>query len=138
MIKLKIYFLLIVIVMGCQPDIQQSEVPNVAVDIEINLNDIDNAALRLIGGYIYVPGGVRGIIVRRESQDIYRAFERNCTFQPRDTCAIVDMNASGFYMEDDCCGSTFDLSGFVTGGPAQFPLKEYSVSQAGDILFIVN
>ena len=124
--------------LGCQSTIEKSGVPNVAVNIEINLNDIDNTALKQIGGFIYVPGGVKGIIVRRESQNSYKAFERNCTFQPSDACAIVDMDPSGFFMEDDCCGSTFDLSGFPTGDPAEFPLKEYGISLAGDILFIFN
>jgi hypothetical protein len=116
----------------------QSGVPNVAVNIEINLNDISNADLNLIGGYIYVDGGVRGIIIRRESQNLYKAYDRNCTYQPADAKAIVEVHTTGFYIEDLSCGSTFDLSGFPTGGPAEFPLKEYSVSLAGDILFIFN
>lgn len=118
--------------------VDDSEVPHVIVNVEINLNDIDNVDLSQIGGYIYVEGGVRGIILRRESQDIYRAFDRNCTFQPADECAVVDMHSSGFYMEDTCCNSTFDLSGFPTGGPAEYPLREYGVAVAGDILYIYN
>ncbi|MEN8248642.1 MAG: hypothetical protein ABFS32_06895 [Bacteroidota bacterium] len=125
-------------IISCNPMVDDSEVPHVIVNVEINLNDIDNVDLSQIGGYIYVEGGVRGIILRRESQDIYRAFDRNCTFQPADECAVVDMHTSGFYMEDTCCNSTFDLSGFPTGGPAEYPLREYGVAVAGDILYIYN
>jgi len=123
---------------ACQPKQEISGVPDVAVNVEINLNSLDSAPLRLIGGYIYVDGGVRGIILYHESDNIYRAFDRNCTYQPADPCAIVEVHSSGFYLEDTCCNSTFDFSGFPTGGPAQFPLNEYQVSISGENLFIFN
>ena len=132
------FVLLFILVVACNPSIEESGVPNVAVEVEINLNDIENIALKQIGGFIYVQGGVRGIIVRHESQNHYKAYERNCTFQPADASAIVEVHGSGFYIEDTSCSSTFDLNGFPTGGPAEFPLKEYGVSLAGDILFIFN
>lgn len=134
-----LYIIIIsIVIISCDPGVEQSNVPIVAVNIEINLSDIDNAPLAQVGGYVYITGGVRGIILRRESQDIYRAFERNCTFQPADECAVVEMHSSGFYMEDTCCNSTFDLSGFPTGGPAEYPLVEYSVAMSGDFLYIYN
>ena len=132
------FFLLFVLLAACDSSIEKSAVPNVPVNIEINLNDIDNVALKQIGGFIYVQGGVRGIIVRHESQNLYKAYDRNCTFQPADASAIVEVHSSTFYIEDTSCSSTFDLNGFPTGGPADFPLKEYGVSLAGDILFIFN
>ena len=132
------FVFLFVLVVACESSIEKSGVPNVAVDVELNLNDIDNVALKQIGGYIYVQGGVRGIIVRHESQNLYKAYDRNCTYQPSVTSAVVDVHSSGFYMEDTSCTSTFDLNGFPTGGPAEFPLTEYGVSLAGDLLFIFN
>lgn len=124
--------------MGCAGDVNVSPIPNVPVEVEVNLNDIDNVALKQIGGFIYVAGGVRGIIVYRLSQNEYKAYDRNCTFQSTDACAIVSFHSSGFYIEDTCCGSVFDVNGFPTGGPAEFPLKEYQVSRANDLLFITN
>lgn len=129
---------IISVLVSCKPVIDDSKVPYVTVNIELNLNDIDNAPLKQVGGFIYVAGGVRGIILRRESQDIYRAFDRNCTFQPENECAVVKMHSTGFYIEDTCCSSTFDLSGFPTGGPAEYPLREYGVAIAGDFLYIYN
>ena len=63
--------LIIWFLVSCKPVIDDSEVPYVTVNIELNLNDIDNVPLKQIGGFIYVEGGVRGIILRRESQDIF-------------------------------------------------------------------
>lgn len=134
-----IVFLVMLVLVACEPSVEQSPIPNVPVNVEVNLNDIDNSALQLIGGYIYIVDvGVRGILLRRESQTVYRAFDRNCTFQPTNTCAIVEVHSSGFYIEDTCCESVFDLSGFPTGGPATYPLKEYRVSIADDLLIITN
>lgn len=127
-----------ILLLACEGDVNVSPVPNVPVDVEVNLNDIDNVDLKQIGGYIYVPGGVRGIIVYRLSQNEYKAYDRNCTFQSEDACATVSFHASGFYIEDTCCESVFDLNGFPTGGPAEFPLKEYRISQSNNILFITN
>ena len=138
MIKHHLLFSFFLILIACEPKVEESGVPNVAVNLEINLNDIDNDPLKLIGGYIYADGGVRGIIIYHESVNSYKAYDRNCTFQPTDPCATVEMHSSGFYIEDTCCKSTFDLNGFPTGGPALFPLKEYSVSISGDILFVYN
>jgi hypothetical protein len=138
MIKSHLFISIFLILIACEPKVEESGVPNVAVNLEINLNDIDNATLKLIGGYIYADGGVRGIVIYHESVNSYKAYDRNCTFQPTDPCATVEMHSSGFYIEDTCCSSSFDLSGFPTGGPALFPLKEYSVSLSGDILYVYN
>lgn len=123
---------------SCEGNLNISPIPDVPVNVEVNLNDIDNVALKQIGGYIYTPGGVRGLIVYRKSQTEYKAYDRNCTFQPSDACATVDFHSSGFYIEDTCCSSVFDTDGFPTGGPAEYPLKEYQISQTSDILFINN
>ena len=136
--KRNLILIQIAFLLGCQPAVEQSGIPNVAVNVEVNLSDIDNAALLQIGGYIYLQGGVRGIILFHESQNLYRAFDRNCTYQPSDLAAVVEVNVSGFFMEDLSCKSNFDLSGFPTDGPAEFPLKEYNVSVAGDFLLISN
>ena len=63
MIKHHLLFSFFLILIACEPKVEESGVPNVAVNLEINLNDIDNAALKLIGAYIYADGGVRGIII---------------------------------------------------------------------------
>lgn len=123
---------------ACSTQEPQTNIPNVNVDIEVDLSSIDNQALQQIGGFIYLDGGVRGIVLIHTTTTDYVALDRNCTFEPADAKAIVAMHSSGFYLEDASCTSTFDLNGFPTGGPAEFPLKEYRVSRSGDILFIIN
>jgi nitrite reductase/ring-hydroxylating ferredoxin subunit len=124
-------FLLIFPVMAsvlfhCNEDPFQDEIPFVFVDETINLNNFEYSPLNQIGGFVYIEGGVRGIIIYRQSEDRYLAFERNCPYQPYDECAQVEVDQSTLFMIDPCCSSTFDFDGYPTGGPAKFPLRQYT------------
>lgn len=116
---------------------QQQQFPYVPIDIEINLQDLRYQNLHL-NGWSYVDGGIRGLIVIKESSSRYRVFDRACSYHPREDCAVVDMHSSGFYMVDDCCTSQFDKFGNVTKGPAQQPLLQYNTYQSGNYLTIRN
>jgi hypothetical protein len=130
--KLKhcIFFLLIILTAGCEPDRSDDPIPYVPFsDIIINLTLPQYNALYADGGHVSIPGGVRGIIIYRLNSSAYLAYERNCSFHPNDACATVDIDASGFYMIDPCCGSTFSFStGMPTGGVAWRPLRQYATS----------
>ena len=122
---------------SCEPQFIEEPIPYVPVDFEINLNDPQFANLNTYQ-YVYLSGeGVRGIILHK-SGSIYRAFEQNCTFQPYEACATVDVHPSGQYMIDTCCSSIFDWTGRPIGGPAMFPLLEYNILRNGSFLRIYN
>ncbi|MCK6616983.1 MAG: hypothetical protein L6Q51_05005 [Cyclobacteriaceae bacterium] len=90
------------------------------------------------GNSKYFNGGVRGIIVHRVNASTYRAFERNCSFQPNEACATVGVHVSTLFMEDSCCGSTFNFNGDPTGGPAWRPLRQYQTILSGNELTITD
>lgn len=90
------------------------------------------------GGFIYVDAGVRGIILYRKTVQEFIAFERNCTYQPLDSCATVEVDESLLFMVCPCCGSTFDFEGNPTGGPAEWPLKRYRTYLDGNFVTITN
>lgn len=121
---------------GCDSDAPESAIPYVYVYQEINLNDIRYQELHQPNGYIYIPGGVRGIIVISNGFGDYTAFDRACSYHPAEDCAQIEMHESGFYLFDDCCDSTFNLSGQPTGGPARTPLRRYNTFLNGDYLII--
>lgn len=101
-------------------------VPNVYVNIDVYLSDPLYVSLNAVGSSVYVAGGVKGIILYRRSNDEFVAYERNCTYQPLNSCAKVSVDAANNTMIDTCCGSKFRLvDGTVTKGPAARPLKEY-------------
>ncbi|MDX5346967.1 MAG: hypothetical protein LPJ89_01645 [Hymenobacteraceae bacterium] len=128
---------------ACSDDDNQPKqlIPDVYVNEQINLTNIQYAPLRQDGGYVYIQGGVRGIIVYRQSTNSYIAFERNCPYQPFDDCALVSVDQSRLFMIDSCCKSQFDFSGAVIAGPATLPLKRYSTAitgSTGNFLYITN
>ena len=96
-------------------------------EIVLNLSLPENAALRLDRGLKEVnSGGVRGIIVYRVNSTSFHAYERNCSFQPNEAGATINIHSSKLYFIDDSCGSSFSLEeGTPTGGPAWRPLRQY-------------
>ena len=119
-------FTVIPLLSGCQNTLERDDIPRVYVHKEINLNSYDYRALNNFGGYVYISGGVRGIIIFRKSTNQYLAFERDCPYQPQDSCALVSVDPSTLYMIDTCCSSEFDFDGNPIAGPAKFPLLQYN------------
>ena len=108
-------------------------------DIIIHLKSQQYLALHN-RGYMTIDGGLRGIILYKKTfEDQYTAYERNCSYQPNDACALVEVAASGLSMQDKCCSSTFEFSrGYPTGGPAKNSLRRYKTFRDGDILTITD
>jgi nitrite reductase/ring-hydroxylating ferredoxin subunit len=106
--------------------------------ITINLSYPQYQRLRLDGGYVYIEGGgMRGMILYREGENSFRAYERACPHHPEEDCAVVQVDGSSLYMIDRCCKSTFNFSdGQPTGGPAQRPLLQYRIEITGNTLKI--
>lgn len=115
----------------------QPQIPLAAVNELVVLTDQQNSNLRFDNGAVYIKGGVRGIIVVRQNASNYLAFERNCPYQPLDTCAVVKIDPF-IRLYDPCCKSQFSLQGQVQGGPANQNLRRYSTALSGNLLTITN
>ncbi len=130
---------------GSNADVQP-QIPYAPVNLSLSLAQQEYAQLRFDNGAVSLPargpagnGGVKGVIVVRQSVGLFLAFERNCPYRPYDACATVSLDRnSRLFMRDSCCNSQFDLQGRVTGGPAPLPLKQYSVSVQGGQISIAN
>jgi hypothetical protein len=107
--------------------------------ITVNLNYPQYQKLKLDGGFIYMQGGLKGLILYRANENSYLAFERACPYHPGAGCAIVSVDASTLFMIDRCCNSSFNFSdGYPTGGPAERPLIQYRVDQEANVLKITD
>ncbi|MDJ0367367.1 hypothetical protein QMK33_19635 [Hymenobacter sp. H14-R3] len=120
-------------------------IPNVPVNVQLDLLDQQNRALRFDNGVVTIMpggvngGGVKGIYVVRQNATTYSAFERNCPYQPLNACATVTLDRSSrLFFRDSCCTSQFSLQGQVTGGPSARSLRQYSTSLSGSLLTITN
>lgn len=141
--KRRVYYIFSIIFLlcftGCEEEAPRTAVPLVPVEFTINLTLQEYMPLLIIGGHVYIEHeGFKGIIIYRESTERYRAIERTCTFQPRNPCEIVEVDDSGFFLVDNCCGSTFDFQGNPTGDPAKQPLLMYNTYLDGHFLTIRN
>lgn len=139
---MKRFFILLLILpflfFGCGKD-NTTAVPLVAVNLQIYTSNPEYLALNAVGGWVYISGGSRGIIVYKESSNSFKAYDRHCTFQPDNACGLVSVDDTNIAAEDDCCNSKFILtSGGVLQGPAVAPLKEYRTSFDGSVLRIFN
>jgi Rieske Fe-S protein len=95
----------------------------VSVDSSSPLATVGNAALVQASGAQF--------LVARTGQDTFVALTAICTHQ---TCTITGFASSTYVCP--CHGSTFDLNGHVTGGPAPVNLRQYSTQFNNGVLTI--
>ena len=114
-------------------------IQDVYVNIEIPVNQPEFSDLDSIGNSLFITGGVRGIIIYHSNVNDYRAFDRNCSFEPSTQCSYID-SINSTIASCNCCSSKFliDQNGITANGPALLPLKEYYTSFSGGILKIKN
>jgi hypothetical protein len=114
-------------------------VPLVAVDIRMYASDPTFMPLNSVGGWTYVNGGYRGILIYRKTLTDFMAYDRACTFNPSDENELIKVDASNVLATDAHCGSKFLITdGTVNQGPATLPLKSYVTSFDGNLLHITN
>lgn len=113
-------------------------VPSVAVNFEAALADPYLHALTVPGGWVYVNGGVAGIIIYRTPDGGYAAYDRCSSYQPEKHCAVT-VDESGFTATDPCSGSKFSLTdGTPVKAPATRSLRAYAVTHTPFEIFITN
>ena len=139
--------ILLLLSMSCNTDNGSApRIPYAPVNLALDLTNQQYRALRFDNGVVALPvqgpagaGGVKGVVVVRQSATSYLAFERNCPYRPTDACSRVGFDTSPApFLRDSCCGSQFSLNGQVTGGPAPRALLQYSASLNGNQLYISN
>lgn len=123
---------------GCKKN-DDNGVPITGVDIYLYTNNPSFSNLYAVGGWTYITGGVRGILIYRKSNTEFMTYDRNCTYQSSEPCATVHVDATNILAVDTCCNSKFSIyDGSVTQGPAGLPLKAYNNTFDGNVLHIYN
>jgi len=113
-------------------------IPVVRVDIYLllyaELGDLGIGSTKLIAG------GVNGIVLYRESDLEFFAYDRTCTLFPEHDEAVIENPDFFGVFECPNCKSTFLLMNGAepNSGPARYPLVQYATSIQGDVLHIYN
>lgn len=103
---------------------ESSSIPNTYVDFYVYLTQ--TPSLNSVGNWVYLTGGVRGIILFRKSQSEFAAYERCCPYDPNAANARIEVDASNIIGVDHNCGSKFGLSdNSILNGPSSRPMKTY-------------
>lgn len=127
-----------VLLFSCSKE-KESTVPNVPVNLRLDLDDPANFQLNSVGGSMTIIGGNRGIIVYRIGLNEYSAIERTCSYQSTDTCAYVSIDSTISTVGCHCCGSRFQLlDGAPIKGPANASLRLYQTNLINRYLYIYN
>jgi len=126
-IKYISFFLFTVLVISCVRN--QNIVPYVYVNQYINISLPSYSSLNAVGGWIYITGGSKGIIVYRQSFDQFSAYDRHCTYNANDPCGKASVDSTNSFVECSCDGSQYQLyDGLVIQGPALYSLKPYQTT----------
>ena len=107
----------------------QNIVPYVYVDQYINISLPSYSSLNYIGGWTYITGGSRGIIIYRQSYDQFSAYDRHCTYNADNPCGKATVDSTNTFVECSCDSSRYQLfDGLVIQGPATYSLKNYQTN----------
>jgi len=134
-----IYILFFVLIFASCKKTQNQSVPYVPVNITIYPSLPQYIKLTTIGGWAYVSGGSKGIIVYRKSNDEFMAYDRHCPYKVEDGCVVAIDSTTNIIVKDKCCNSQFILTdGSVSNGPATTGLLKYATTYNGNALTINN
>jgi hypothetical protein len=117
----------------------ENPVPSVPVNLTVYPNDPLNFKLQAIGGWIYINGGINGIILYHKSPQEFIAIERTSSYLPDNPSAKVVVMSDNFTCRDTISDSRWQIiDGTVTKGPAQWGLRLYGTTFDGNVLKIKN
>ena len=135
--QLLILFSFITVTYSCKN--QYEGIPNINVDIYINIQDPKHQNLSGMGSWIYVNGGSKGIIIFNLDNEKFLAYERHCPYDPENSCSRVSVDETDLFAIDSCCLSKYQLlNGSIVDGPGSLPLKGYNSSFDGNIIHVWN
>ena len=110
---------------------------NVFVDLDLyaELGSMGNGSTRILPNE-----GHQGIVLYRESDLVFYAYDLTCTEYPDHDEAVVEDEEFVGVFECPECGSTYVLinGAYPNSGPAKYPLEEYRTSIQGNLLIITN
>jgi nitrite reductase/ring-hydroxylating ferredoxin subunit len=140
MLLLGFVLLTLVLASACKKKKNDEEfIPYVYVDFTIAVSNPQFVTLNAVGGWVYVTGGSKGIIIYRKSNDEFGAYDRHCPYLPENSCSLLKVSSAGTTATDSCCGSEFLLvDGSVLKQPSSYPMLRYQTFFDGNLLRIFN
>ena len=121
---------------------QDTSIPNVQVNESLTLAEPSNFPLTAQGGWVYHPGGVRGLIVYRRQftggEDDFTAYDRACPRHYQRGCGQLNVLSDNFYIECSCDSSQWYLLNGFPVNEGNGLLREYNTVFTQGVIFISN
>ncbi len=142
MSSLRLFFAILLILFGFSKCSTENPIPDVHINLTIQLNNPLYNDLNSVGNSVYIPNpGYKGIIIIRTGFDSFKVYDASCTYNPNSVNSIVEIK-DVIYGVCKSCGSKFNLmlQGYVEKGPASISLKTYNVkfNESAQTLYIYN
>ncbi len=119
-------------------DNESYDFPLADVNLFLYINNPEFFNVEMPGGWMYLNGGVGGILLYRKNLEEFIAYDRASTFNPTSKCQVSVEN-DNITINDPCSDSQFLITdGSVMQGPANQPLKRYNTLYNGSNLSIFN
>ncbi|MBP5982842.1 MAG: hypothetical protein KA734_03915 [Fluviicola sp.] len=125
---------------GCSKN-KNHPIASIPFDFQIDLSLPSYQDLNGVGGWAYVNGGIKGIIVYRQSTDVFVAWERQSPEDPTNACATgLTPNSGNFLqLEDPCSDAVFSLYDGSPIANSDWGLRQYRADwYGGNILRLYN
>ena len=132
--------MVLLIVVSCRKN-KNNPIPNIPFDITININLPAYSALSGVGGYAYVAGGSKGIIVYRRSLDEFVSFDRHSPVDLDGSCPepLYPDSQNFLILIDSCSAAKFSLYDGSPIAGSDYGLRAYQTTFNGtDLLRIFN
>lgn len=132
--KLRLLFLIpVLLVASCKKN-RTHPVPSLPFDIIVNMSLPSYVPLQGAGGWAYVSGGSKGIIIYRRSYDDFVAFDRHSPAPGGTECATPLTPDSTNFLElnDVCSGARFSLFDGSPISGSELGLRQYPVVWDGN------
>jgi nitrite reductase/ring-hydroxylating ferredoxin subunit len=124
---------------SCGKNTNAPEIPDVPFSFVIDPNSTEYLNLNHIGGWMYLTGGYRGLIVYRLTTTQFAVYDRACPYDYETAGAVVSVDDSGLLCVCPVCGTTYSLlDGTPTQGPGSYPLKPYNSAYDNNLLYVYN
>lgn len=134
-------FVILLTIASCKKNGNQNPVPSIPFDITINIDLPSYSPLEGVGGWTYVSGGSKGIIVYRKAIDQFVAFDRHSPKDPNGTCSqpLTPDSSNFLQLNDICSGAKFSLYDGSAISGSEYGLRQYQTQWNGtNMLRIYN
>jgi nitrite reductase/ring-hydroxylating ferredoxin subunit len=131
-----LYIIWCILLLSCEKN-KVHPIPNVSVNVKIDLNDAEYSFLRAPFNHIILDAGINGILIFSVDKNVFVAYEVTCPYEYGSEYSDCTVEVDGSLAKCPCCGSSFFLqNNNLLEGPSQWPLKPYAINLVGNTIWI--